>query len=174
MDQQTPATNQRQRGTWTLATGLASKDMVELFAFTTVDMGLATLWWKLHLEHAGNIAGKLIGKMVENYGNWKLVEKWWKTKTVGKLIRPPVQHPHPQLHMRVNSEQLAEITFFSNCPANQTAFQLSMGSQPSKHPGFQAFLQLCWSCGATPGYPQIQSADPHVSAEMIQQQPAKS
>ena len=112
MDQQPPATNQRQRGTWTLATGLASKDMVELFAFTTVDMGLATLWWKLHLEHAGNIAGKLIGKMVENYGNWKLVEKWWKTKTVGKLIRPPVQHPHPQLHMRVNSEQLAEITFF--------------------------------------------------------------
>jgi hypothetical protein len=70
MDQQPPATNQRQRGTWTLATGLASKDMVELFAFTTVDMGLATLWWKLHLEHAGNIAGKLIGKMVENYGNW--------------------------------------------------------------------------------------------------------
>ena len=42
MDQQPPATNQRQRGTWTLATGLASKDMVELFAFTTVDMGLAT------------------------------------------------------------------------------------------------------------------------------------
>lgn len=39
-------------GAWTLATGLASKDMVELFAFTTVDMGLATLWWKLHFPAA--------------------------------------------------------------------------------------------------------------------------
>ena len=74
MDQQ-PATNQPQRGTWTLATGLASKDMVELFAFTTVDMGLATLWWKLHLEHC-KIAGKLIGKMAENW--MKLVEKCWE------------------------------------------------------------------------------------------------
>mmetsp|Transcript_106809 Transcript_106809/g.130263 ORF Transcript_106809/g.130263 Transcript_106809/m.130263 type:complete len:82 (-) Transcript_106809:253-498(-) len=35
---------------WSL--GFASKDMVELFALTTVDIGLATLWWKLHLPAA--------------------------------------------------------------------------------------------------------------------------
>ena len=78
MDQQPPASSSGTWMPWTLL-GLASKDMVELFAFTTLDMGLATLWWKLHLEESGKRLGSC-GK------GWKTLGKCWENGEKNKDI----------------------------------------------------------------------------------------